>query len=296
VQSRVQNPSALHRLAVGARALLLKLPSIRFPERVPGSLSNIRNVDPQMPPRHFPILMACAAALLQAASAAHYFPRYWPENSPASITIVGSGFQNPSAYAGLSVGGAACSSITALSDSEVVCTSTQMSGSGMAVSYSAGNIPPRAMVELSNQLGIQVPPFGDAWKLAFLPASAAVVLNLNCRMKDGKVIVNELSGFLECSSVDVNDWAQRSAAFKFLYTKLPSALSLNDPELAFRVSANAAAAKLTIRFLQDSSSGGAAAALKLRDMFATGQFHQAFGRIFNSMYVRFLACFFLFSR
>jgi hypothetical protein len=236
-----------------------------------------------MPPRHFSIALACAAALLQAASAAHYFPRYWPENSPASITIVGSGFQNPSAYAGLSVGGAACSSITMLSDSEVVCISTQMSGSGMTVSYHAGNIPPRAMVELSNQLGIQIPPFSDAWKLVFLPASADIVLNLNCRMKDGKVIINELSGFLECSSVDVNDWAQRSAAFKFLYTSLPRALSLNDPELAFRVSANAAAAKLSIKILQDASSGGAAAALKLREMFASGQFHASFGRIFNSM-------------
>ncbi len=153
----------------------------------------------------------------------------------------------------------------------------------MAVSYSAGSIPPRAMLELSSQLGIQTPPFGDAWKLTFLPASSDIVFNLNCRMKDGKVLINQLSGSLECSSIDVNDWGQTSASFKFLYAALPRALSLSDAELVLRVSANAEAAKLTIKFLKDSSGGGDAAAQKLKEMFADGQFHKSFGRIISSM-------------
>lgn len=153
----------------------------------------------------------------------------------------------------------------------------------MAVSYSAGSIPPRAMVELSSQLGIQTPPFGDAWKLTFLPASSDIVFNLNCRMKDGKVLINQLSGSLECSSIDVNDWGQTSASFKFLYAALPRALSLSDAELVLRVSANAEAAKLTIKFLKDSSGGGDAATQKLKEMFADGQFHKSFGRIISSM-------------
>jgi hypothetical protein len=50
-----------------------------------------------------------------------------------------------------------------------------------------------------------------------------------------------------------------------------------------RVSASAETAKLTIKFLQHSSGGGDAAAQKLKEMFASGQFHTLFGRIMSSM-------------
>jgi hypothetical protein len=237
-----------------------------------------------MPLRQLAIIAACFAVLFQTVSAVYYFPRFWPANSPASVTIVGAGFSSPGSYAGLSVGGSACASITPISDSEVVCVAAQSSGSGLAVSYNAGNIPPRAMVMLSNQLGIQTPPFGDAWKLSFFPATSDIVFNLNCRMRDGKVLVNELSGSLECSSIDVSNWGQASSAFTFLYTSLPRALALSDAELVLRVSASAGAAKLTVRFLSQSSAGGAdATAQRLRLMFANGEFHASFGRIFNSM-------------
>jgi hypothetical protein len=152
------------------------------------------------------------------------------------------------------------------------------------VSYQAGNIPPRAIVSLSNQLGIQTPPFGDAWKLSYLQASSEIVLNLNCRMRDGKVLINELSGSLECSSIDISDWRSNSAASQFLYSSLPRALSLSDPELVLRVSSSAATAKLTIKFLSVASAASAdATAQKLELMFVSGQFHSIFGRIVNSM-------------
>lgn len=237
-----------------------------------------------MPPRQLAVVAACFAVLFQTVSAVYYFPRFWPANSPASVTIVGAGFNSPSSYAGLSLGGAACASVTAISDSEVVCVAAQSSGSGLAVSYHAGNIPPRTMVMLANRLGIQTPPFGDAWKLSFLPATTDIVFHLNCRMRNGKVLVNELSGSLECSSIDVSNWGQTSTAFAFLYTSLPRALSLSDAELVLRVSSSAATAKLTVRFLSQSSASGAdATAQRLRQMFANGDFHASFGRIFNSM-------------
>ncbi len=236
-----------------------------------------------MPQRRVFFNVVCAA-LLQTASATFYFPRYWPVDSPASVTIVGSGFSNPSAYAGLSVGGAACASVAAASDTEVVCVAPQATGAGLAVSYQAGNIPPRAIVSLANQLGIQTPPFGDAWKLSYLHASSEIVFNLNCRMRDGKVLINELSGSLECSSIDVSNWGPNSNAFKFLYSSLPRALSLSDPELVLRVSSSAATARLTIKFLSAADAASAdAVAQKLKLMFGSGQFHSVFGRIVNSM-------------
>jgi hypothetical protein len=242
-----------------------------------------------MPPNQLSLTLLCAAALTQAALGAvsSYFPRFWSQNSPATITIVGSGFSSASAYSGLSFGASSCASTSVVSDAQVVCTTSQTSGTLLAATFSGGNIPPRAMVDLSSQLGIQTPPFGDSWKLSFLPATSDIVLNLNCRMKDGKVIRNSNSESLECSSIDVNDWALGSGAYKFLYTNLPNLLSLGDPELVLRVSADALRAKLTIRFLtapgSTSSSDGAAAAKSLQQMFASGRFHSSFGRIFNSM-------------
>jgi hypothetical protein len=235
------------------------------------------------------LTLLCVAALHQTASAAvsSYFPRYWSQQSPATVTIIGSGFSFPSSFSGLSFGGAACASENVLSDAQVVCTTSQTSGTALTASFSGGNIPPRVMVELSNQLGIQTPPFGDAWKLSFLPATSDIVLNLNCRMQDGKVIKNANSGSLECSSIDVTDWAKGSSAYNFLYNKLPKLLSVGDPELILRVSEDASRAKLTIRFLtapgSSSSGDGAAAAQKLQQMFGNGQFHSSIGRLFSSM-------------
>ncbi len=255
----------------------------------------------KMSSRHFSAVVMCAVALFQslsahASNATYYFPRYWPENSPASVTIVGSGFKTSAMSSiGVSVGGVACAVIAIRSDSELVCTTSQTSGTGFSISYSfvAGAqavtafIPPRVVVELANELGIQTPPFGDAWKHSFLLPSAVVVFNLNCRLKDGKVIINELSGNYECSSIDISNWQRESLAYKFLYLSLPKALSLRDSECVLRVSSDALTAKLTVIFLKEPgslpTSGGDVAARLLQQMFANGQFHMFFGRIINSM-------------
>ena len=226
-----------------------------------------------------------------------YFPRFWPESSPASVTIVGAGFQaSPNSSIAVTVGG--CAVITVMSDAELVCITTRTSGTGFSIGYSfllatqaATNvtfIPPRAVVELANELAIKTPPLGDAWKHSFLPASSDIVFSLNCRLNDGKVIINEVSGKAECSSIDVNDWGRSSLAYKFLYSSLPKFLSLSDSECVFRVSSDATTAKLTIRFLKDpgsqTSSSGDVTAQTLQQMFAYGQFHMSFGRIITSMY------------
>jgi len=210
---------------------------------------------------------------------------------------VGAGFQaSPNSSIGLTVGG--CAVITVLSDAELVCITSQTSGAGFSIGYSfllgtqattnVTFIPPRAVVELANELGIQTPPLGDAWKHSFLPSSSDVVFSLNCRLKDGKVIINELSGKAECSSIDVNDWGRSSLAYKFLHSSLPKFLSLSDSECVFHVSSDATTAKLTVRFLKDpgsqSSSSGDFTAQKLQQMFANGRFHMSFGRIITSMY------------
>jgi hypothetical protein len=230
-----------------------------------------------------------------AVSLSYYYPRFWPQGSVASVTIVGSGFTAlPPQSLGVTVGDTACAAISVRSDSEFVCTTSQTYGTGLGVGYinligthantNVTYIPPRAVVDLARQLGIQTPPFGDAWKHSFLPSSSDVVFNLNCRLKDGKVIINELSGNAECSSIDVNDWERSSLAHKFLYSSLPKFLSLGDSEHVLRVSSDSATAKLTVRFLgSQSSSGGDFAAQKLQQMFANGQFHLSFGRIITSM-------------
>jgi hypothetical protein len=240
-----------------------------------------------MPPSDRIIFSVMASALLHTVCAASYFPRYWPENSPASVTVIGSAFRNSASYS-LSLGGSPCADVLVLSENELVCTTSQTSGTDMALGNFSQSIPPRVIVDLSKQLGIKTPPFGQAWKFSFLPATSEIVFNLNCRMKDGKVLVNENSGFLECSSIDISDWGQGSVSYKFLYSSLPLALSLADPELITRITSDAFAAKLTIKILTapGSSGDGAAAAKKLVEMFASGQFHAKFGRIFNSVYGR----------
>ena len=229
------------------------------------------------------------------ASLSYYFPRFWPQGSPASVTIAGSGFTaSPPQSLGVTLGGAACAVISVLSDSEFVCITSQTAGTGFGVGYvnligpqastNVTFIPPRAVVELASELRIQTPPFGVAWMHSFLPASSDIVFNLNCRLKDGKVIINDLSGNAECSSIDVNDWGRSSLAYKFLYSSLPKFLSLSDSEYVLRVSSDAAIAKLTIRFLgPQSSSDGDVAAQKLQQAFTNGQFHMSFGRIITSM-------------
>jgi len=179
-----------------------------------------------------------------------------------------------------------------------VCITSQTSGAGFSIGYSfllgtqattnVTFIPPRAVVELANELGIQTPPFGDAWKHSFLPSSSDVVFSLNCRLKDGKVIINELSGKAECSSIDVNDWGRSSLAHKFLHSSLPKFLVTQRLRSAFfTYHPTLRLAKLTVRFLKDpgsqSSSSGDFTAQKLQQMFANGRFHMSFGRIITSM-------------